>query len=145
LAQPVEDLLRGLSHLAAAQKRGSALPPQEHVLGRGELRHERELLIYDADAAVLHGRRIAHGKGRAVQPDVTRVGYEGPGQDLYQRRLAGAVLADQGMDLSALDVEIDALQGADSGKPLRDASDLEKAHRPAPRTPPLLRPHLRWV
>ena len=46
-------------------------------------------------------------------------------QDLHQRRLAGAVLAEEGVNLAAADAEIDAAERLDAGKALGDAGCLD--------------------
>ena len=46
--------------------------------------------------------------------------------DLHQRGLAGAVLADQGMDLARADREADVLERLDARELLRDAAHLEQ-------------------
>jgi hypothetical protein len=56
------------------------------------------------------------------------VGRLDPGQDLHQRRLAGAVLADQRVHLAGLEVEVDARQRGDLAEALVDAGHLQQAH-----------------
>src|SRR5207244_3578336 len=51
------------------------------------------------------------------------------GEDLQQRRLAGAVLAEQPVDLAALDGQVDAVQGERAREALRDAGHAEDGHR----------------
>ena len=50
-------------------------------------------------------------------------------QDRHQRRLAGAVLTEQRVDLAGTNVEVDSVVGDDRAEPLRDALQLE--HRSA--------------
>jgi hypothetical protein len=45
-------------------------------------------------------------------------------QDAHQRGFAGAVLAQQGVDLTDADVKIDVVVGDDAWKPLDDPSHL---------------------
>ena len=56
----------------------------------------------------------------AVQADGAGVGLVEAGDDLDQRRLAGAVLAEQRMHLAGADVEADPVQRAHAGKRLGD-------------------------
>ena len=65
-------------------------------------RDEREVLV-DHPEAVRRWRRAASGTstGRAVDADLPVVGPVQPGEDVHQRALAGAVLAEQGVDLAA--------------------------------------------
>ena len=46
-------------------------------------------------------------------------------QDLGQCALAGAVLAEQGVDLARAEIEVDVIVREDAGKPLRDPPELE--------------------
>ena len=63
---------------------------------------------------------------RAVEQDLAAVGRGQPVQDVHQRRLAGAVLAEQRMDLAGPDFEVDAVVRDDAGIALRDAAHLER-------------------
>ena len=73
--------------------------------------------------------------GLAVEPDLALVGRVEPVEDAHQRRLAGAVLAEQRVDLAAAQVEVDAVVGDDGAEALRDPAQLEGesvgAHRGA--------------
>ena len=57
----------------------------------------------------------------AVERDRARVGFVDAGQDLDQRRLAGAVLAEQRVDLAAPHVEIDVVERQRRGEALDEA------------------------
>ena len=48
-------------------------------------------------------------------------GREGAAQDLHQRALAGAVLAEQGVDLARAELEVDAVEGDGGAEALADA------------------------
>ena len=48
-----------------------------------------------------------------------------PVEDVHQRRLAGAVLAEQRVHLAAAQVEVDVVVRDDSGEVLRDPAQLE--------------------
>ena len=51
-------------------------------------------------------------------------------EHLHQRRLAGAVLAADGVDLARLDREVDVAQRLDAGERLGDAAHLQdRVHR----------------
>ena len=73
--------------------------------------------------------------------DLALVGIGGDlaGQDVDQRRLARAVLADERMDLAGDDVEVHAVERADAGEGHRDAAGLEERGHGAPLTPALSR------
>ena len=68
------------------------------------------------------------------------------GQDLHQRRLAGAVLAHQRVHLAGAEVEVDAVERGDAGEALADALRPQSSSapaRPAPRSASLaIRPAL---
>ena len=61
------------------------------------------------------------GVGRAVDQDATLVGLLQSRQHADQRRLAGAVLAEQDMDLARADSQVDTVIGDDAGKALGHA------------------------
>ena len=72
--------------------------------------------------------------GCAVERDLAGVRLVDAGQDLDQRRLAGAVLADQRGDLAGIEREADIVQRAHAGEALRDAGKREaRLARPARR------------
>ena len=62
----------------------------------------------------------------AVDEDRALVGLVGAVQRLHQRRLAGAVLADDGVDRAAADLEVDAVVGDDAGEALDDVAQLDR-------------------
>ncbi len=115
---------RPAQRVAASVAAGVA--PEGHVLGDRQRRHEHEVLVDHAHAG-------GDGVGWRPQPQrftveqhLTGVGLLQAEQDLHQRRLAGAVLAQQGMHLAAPDVEVDAVVGHDAGKRLGDAAHLQQ-------------------
>ncbi len=68
---------------------------EEDVLGDGELVEEHRLLVGRRDAAHEGDLGVADLDGRAVHQDLAGIGRVDAGEDLHQRRLAGAVLADE--------------------------------------------------
>ena len=67
---------------------------------------------------------------REVQPlaapvDLARVGLDDAGEDLEQRRLAGAVFSDQAVRFPFGDGERDAAQRRDGAERLADIGELE--------------------
>ena len=54
------------------------------------------------------------------------VGRVEPVEDVHQRRLAGAVLAEQRVHLAAAEVEVDVVVGEHAREPLRDPAQLEE-------------------
>jgi hypothetical protein len=85
------------------------LAAQEEVGDRVEVVAEREVLPHDRDALLLHlcGRGT---EGPATDVDRARIRFDGAGDALHERRLPGAVLADEGDQLLIADAEIDAVE-----------------------------------
>ena len=81
----------------------------EHdVLGDGQDRDEHEVLVDHADPARDGIGRTEDVDRLAVEQDLALVGHRQPVEDVHQRGLAGAVLAEQRVDLARPEVEIDA-------------------------------------
>ena len=75
---------------------------------------------------------IAEDALLAVDEDLARVRLVQAGQDVHQRRLAGAVLAQQAEHLAPVGRDRDPVVGEDARKPLRDVAQFEP-HRAGPR------------
>ena len=86
---------------------------QREVLGHGEAVHQPEVLVHHAHPVLegLLGRGEVHPL--PVQMDLAAVGMVEAGQDRAQRRLAGAVLTQQGVYLAPAQVEVDPVVGRD--------------------------------
>ena len=72
---------------------------------------------------------MAYGHSRvlgAADHDRAGGGRHHAAEHLHQRRLAGAVLADQPHDLAGVDGEADTLEGADPGIGLLDGAEFEQ-------------------
>ena len=80
---------------------GHRLGAEDHVLGDGQNRDQHEVLVDHADAAGDRVRRAGDLDRLAVEQDLPLVGPGQAVQDVHERRLAGAVLAEQGVDLAA--------------------------------------------
>ena len=111
---------------------------REHALAAGHLRH--------AAAGDLVGRRVGHVA--AVEDDRAAARLDEAGDRLQQRRLPGAVGAEQGDDLALVDLEVDAEQHLHAvvvhvDAPHEQQLDLALAALvQRPRTAPPGRPHL---
>ena len=120
-AEPLEQL-RGLGvHRAAvdAAEPAVGLAAHEDVLGDRQVREERRLLVDDRDAGVLRSRRrLRKSTLWPADLEVAGVAAVHAGDDLDQRRLAGAVLADECVDFAGLDVDGAAGQGTTGPKVL---------------------------
>ena len=100
-----------------------------------------QLLVDHRHAAASASPRAAGGVRLAVQRHRARVGPVGPAEDLHQRALARAVLADQRADLARADGERDAVERPGRAERLADAVHLQKRGRVAHvNVPPASRP-----
>ena len=97
------------------------LVAQEQVVGDGQVVDQVELLVDGGDAAGQGRGRIAGRQGSTVDGDLAGGRGDQAGDALDERRLAGAVLADQAVDLPGGDREVDAVEGADAGVVLDQA------------------------
>src|SRR5690606_7215470 len=122
------DQPRGLPAGGAVVENGpeGGLGAEHQVLGDGQRLDEHEVLVHHADAEV---DRVAGAADRdllAVHEDLAGVGLLEPVEDLHQRRLAGAVLADQRVDLAPLDLEVDVVVREDEPEALGDAPHTDR-------------------
>ena len=100
---------------------------QEDVLRDRHQRNQRQLLVDDDDAERFGIVDVAKTPLLAVEDDrpfIAAMGIDAA-QHLHQRRLAGAVLADQCVDLACLHGEIDVAQRLHARKALADAAHLQ--------------------
>ena len=102
------------------------LAAEKDVRRDAQLRDEVELLVDDGDARRLGVAHACEADRLAGDPDLAVIGRVDAGEDLHQRRLAGAVLAHQSVDLAAAQVEIHPAQGRHAGEALGDARRLEE-------------------
>src|SRR5215216_6319186 len=105
---------------------------QENVLRDRHQRNQRQLLMDDDDAERLGIVDVAKAPLLAVEDDAALIVAMriDAAENLHQGRLAGAVLADQRMDLARLDREVDVAQGLNAGKTLAYAAHFENCgHR----------------
>ena len=110
---------------AAASSSRKPVPTEREILGDRHRPDEREVLGHHPDPGGDRDARRGHRDGAAVDADLARVGSGQPIQDAHQRRLAGAVLPEKGMDLPAADREIDPVVGNEAPEPLGDPPELD--------------------
>src|SRR5262249_7371718 len=98
------------------------------VISNGEISEEVTLLEDgdDAGGAGVVGR--AEGDEPAVEAYLAGVGCEDAGEDVEEGGLAGAVLADEGVDGAGTQDEGDAAQGHDAGERLADVVEFDGVH-----------------
>ena len=93
---------------------------ERDVLRDRERRDEPEVLVHHPDPRVerVAGRRELDRL--AVEQDLALVRPVEAGEDVRERALAGAVLAEQRVHLADRDLEVDAVVRDDAGEALRD-------------------------
>ena len=89
-------------------------------------RHDRELLVERHDAGLVRGAHVGEFDVLATAADLTGVGGVQACHHLDERGLAGAVLAEQRMDLTGLHREPDALERMDPVEALDDVDGFER-------------------
>src|SRR5581483_4541809 len=130
---PLADPLRGGPQPPPADEEPAALA-EEHVLGDGEGRDEHEVLVDHPDPVRDRVLRAAQPHGPPVHLDRPRLGLLEPVEDVHERRLARAVLAEQPVDLAAAELEVDPVERGHALEALDDAShrDHRRLHARAP-------------
>ncbi len=137
-ADLAQHLARRAAHRRVVEQPATLqLAAEEDVLGHGEVLGEVELLVDEDDARGLGGARIGEATGDAVDRQLAFARRLVTGEDLHQRRLAGAVLAEQAVDLARLELEANVVQHAHGAEVLADAGEGDaQAHRGATQVPP---------
>ena len=91
------------------------------------------MLVHHPDPALDRLLRRVNPDGLSVDQDLTLVGVVETVEDVHQRGLPRAVLAQQRVHLTCPEVEADVVVREDSREPLRDPAQLEDdgavAHR----------------
>ena len=105
---------------------GGQFAAEKQVLFDGQFRHQAEFLEYRTDADDAGAVRGEMDDLLPLILECAGIGRIGAGDDVDQRRLAGAVFAEQDVNLAAPKIEVDAVQRDDAGKPLRDVGEIEK-------------------
>ena len=116
------------------------LVAEEDVLGDGQVFGEVEFLVDQDDAFVLGFARIGETMRHAVDREIAFGGLLVAGEDLDQRRLSGAVLAEQADDLARFQREADAVQDFNEAETFGDGTEIDgKAHDSLPGNTPRTR------
>ena len=100
-----------------------------NVVGDREVGDQREFLKDADDARLIGGRRRGECDLAPLEQHAALVGLDHPGHDLDERRFAGAVLAEDRVNLAGFDREIRLLQRLDASIPLGDALHPEQGDR----------------
>jgi hypothetical protein len=101
------------------------LAAEVHVLDDVEVVAEREVLVDDLDPEACGVLRAVDRHPLAAEIHLAGVHRVDPRDALDQRRLAGAVVADEGHHLAFAGLEVDVRQRLDRAERLRDAAELE--------------------
>ncbi|MNL61570.1 hypothetical protein D3C87_1855160 [compost metagenome] len=101
---------------------------QENVLCNRQQRHQGQLLVNDDHAQMLAVSNAVKAALLAVKMNVAAVAAVrvDAREHLHQRRLACAVLAHDGMDLSRLYAQVDLVQCDNAGEGLADVPHFKK-------------------
>ena len=126
--EPIEQFLRLAPHLVVAHEaeRVERLAPDPDVLGDRHEAHQVEFLMDHGDAVLQRVERRLQADFLALEAEGAGIGRVDAGDDLHQRRFAGAVLAHQRMDMAALQAEGNVVERQHAGEGLADALDLEQ-------------------
>ena len=113
-------------HLDLVQPGRAQLLTEEQVRDDVEVLAQREVLKHRRDAQAQRGLGSGWTPARPRKRSFPRRPVHA-GQDLHERGLAGAVVADDGDDLARGDVKVDVGQRRDGTERLRDASQAQDA------------------
>src|SRR4029079_10298165 len=114
--ESLEELARLPAQRSArdGHQRGPRFPAKPDVLGDRQVRNERQLLEDRSNAGPRGLLGADRGERAPVDAQRPAVRAERTDEDLDQRALSGAVLAEQRMDLTAARAEIDPVERSDS-------------------------------
>src|SRR5256886_11220558 len=112
------------------------LSADEDVLSRGQMRHEAQLLMDDADAELLRRSRRGNVHLRAAQADPPGVPAVDAGEDFHERRLTRAVLPAERVDFAPAKLKAAAAERLDAGEVLADPAISASRAAAASRTNP---------
>ena len=90
---------------------------------------ERQVLINHLDPLTARVGGRCETDFTAVEKNAAGIGNDGAGQDLAQRRLSSAVVADQPKDLARPQNKVDAIKGLDGAEGLADVLHLDPDRR----------------
>ena len=123
---------------AVRARAGVELAPHEEVARDAHQRVEREILVDRADPRRAGIARRAEVDRLLVDIDLALGRLVHAREDADQRRLAGAVVAEQRVHLAAIDLEIDAVQGGERAEALDELLDADDG-RGHGQSPPVMR------
>jgi hypothetical protein len=112
--------------LAVALELGRRRRGEQYVLRHGERPHQLEVLVDHADAMPRRIARPAEAHRVVVDQQLPRLRRVEPGRDVHQRRLAGAVLAEQRVHLAPARGKVGVGQCREAIEGLADAGEFER-------------------
>ena len=125
-AHVVEQALRRAGHLALLQQaEADFLVAEKDVRCNRQVPAEHDFLVYRIDAAVDRFLRSIEADGLAVPEDFAGRAPDHAGQQLDQRRFAGAVFADDGVDFIVVERQRGGLQRQHRAVVLCEAAQFE--------------------
>ena len=84
------------------------------------------MLVDHRDAQRVRLGDTAHGHDAAADADLAGVARRDPGEDLHQRRLAGPVFPEQGVDLASPNLQVDAVVRDDRSELLPESLNAQQ-------------------
>ena len=130
-AEALRDVAHPLARLVHVHERAPVrLDAEDDVLRHRHHRDEHEVLVHHPDPEVDRLVRGADPLRLPAHADLALVGVVEPVEDVHQRRLAGAVLAEERVHLAGPELEVDRVVGDDAREPLRDALAAREEARP---------------
>ena len=125
LAQLLDALLGGARMTQDDAATLAAVVAEDDVLRDRERLDQPEVLVHHADPRVERVARRVEADPLAPELDLTLVLPVEPGQDVRERRLPRAVLAEERVHLAVGGLEADAVVRHDAGKPLGDSGHAD--------------------
>jgi hypothetical protein len=103
--------------------------PEKNVLCNGKLRDKTQFLMHSDDPALERVMGRPKSNRVSVDEESTARGSRCPRNDLYERALAGTVLADESMNLAAGKCHADIVQRDGAGILLAEGNRLQTVGR----------------
>src|SRR5271157_1567267 len=118
----VELLARKLLHGGAVERAKEAandpsrsnLASEEHIIGDRQRRRQRQVLVDSLDTRLARFNRRPKVHDIARKADFAGVGNHGAANSLDERRLSGAVIADDREDLARIEIEVGVVERGDA-------------------------------
>ena len=121
-----------LSKRVKGKKPLERLAAEKEVPRDAHQRDHAEILEHRGDAQFGRVARAPEMHRLAVDQDLAGARAIDPGEDLDQRRLAGAVVAEEAMHLSGMDLDVDVAKRDDRAEMLRHAAKLDGGNNAHP-------------